>query len=98
MSDSSNSTWVEHWRRVSDLFDRMQESRSPLEVAAAEPDFQVAADARRLWENVGHAKDVGFLDTPVELIPPVVEEVQPPQFAPGQRLLDRFEIRGLLGA
>jgi len=96
MPDSSADSTPEHWRRVAQLFARMQDASDPLAMASSEADAQVTADALKLWHSLGRAESAGFLSKPIELIRS--PEVAPaPRFAIGRMLAGRFEIMQLLG-
>jgi serine/threonine protein kinase len=76
--------------RVDSLFDELLDSDDPASLLAREPDADIREAAARLWTHHLSAGREGFLDKPVTF------EIFP-VFEPGQVLVDRFEIRRILG-
>ncbi len=78
------------WESSMALFDLLIESEDPGAVLAAEPDLRIREAATRLWEHHLSASKEKFLERTIEF--PILQA-----FAPGQVLLNRFEIQSLLG-
>ncbi len=86
----------ELWIRAEALFDRVTEAEDPEAVLLAEPDRELAALVRRLWQDGQRAAGQGFLDT----LTVVRQLTGPPaaRFELGQVLAGRFTVEGPLGA
>ena len=80
----------EIWEQSMALFDRMIESKDVQALLDAEPDLRVREAAGRLWAHHLSAAKEEFMERTIQF-------VVLPAFAPGQVLLERFEVERLLG-
>ena len=87
----------ELWTRAEALFDRLSETSDPEAVLRAEPDAELAALARRLWEGDLQAAREGFLEETLTVVRQLSES-SGPRFQVGQTLADRFTVEAGLGA
>lgn len=85
------------WVRAEALFDQVMEASDPDALLKAEPDAELAALVRSLWEEGQRGGGVEFLDQPPTLISELAGRPNP-RFQDGQQLARRFTIERPLGA
>ncbi|MGA7241409.1 MAG: serine/threonine-protein kinase [Bryobacteraceae bacterium] len=90
---------AKEWDRVEALFDRMAESPDPAAILSEESDPPVVQAAERLYRAYVEVESNGFLDSTVTLVRQFrgTQQLDAPQFSPGQELAGRFLIESFLG-
>ncbi len=78
------------WERLTELFDRLLAGESEVDVLASEADPELRRRVSELWRHHVSASAEDFLSQGIEF-------TVPPVFTPGQTLLNRFQIKRMLG-